>query len=118
MPHSSFNFTFNDFNQVAEKVISKFKLINKYECVVEDSVPWLNIYASQLIQPLIALKILEELQSNITDEVLFNSLKGNQLRIVVNGKFHLQSHEHIDFDEEYAHDFGQTINEFKEEYSL
>ena len=118
MPFSPSNFTFDDFSNISENVVNQFNFIAEYECLVEDSIPWLNIYGNKSITPKNALKILNELQLNIKDEVLFNSLQGKTLKIVVNGKFHFTPQEQKDFDEEYAYDFGQRINEFKEEYNL
>lgn len=64
---------------------------------------------------------MQSLQANIVDEVLFNSLSRKELRIVVNGKFHFTPEELTTgsgFEEDYAHDFGITIEGMKEEYQL
>ncbi len=112
------DFTFSDFEAATKSALAKFDFIHYVVCEVEDSVPWVNILANKVIKPKEALSIMESLQANITDEVLFNSLSGKDLRIVVNGKFHFKPEELTDFEEDYAHDFGITIEEMKKEYEL
>jgi hypothetical protein len=112
-------FTFDDFQKSTSEVLSKFSFIAHIEYEIEDSVPWINLTGSKVIKPKDALKILESLQASIVDEVLFNSLRGKEMRIVVNGKFHFTKDElSMGFDNDYAHDFGTTIEEMKTEYNL
>jgi hypothetical protein len=114
-------FTFDDFVEVAQKVLQEFDFINpEYtEITEEDSLPWINLESNRVIKPEEALQILEKLQENIIDEVIFNSLNRRQMRIVVNGKFHMTEEDlSFGFDETYAHDFGITIAEMKKEYGL
>ena len=115
------DFTFHDFENVTKNALAKFDFINYAVCEVEDSVPWVNVLANRVIKPKEALSIMRSLQANIIDEVLFNSLSGRELRIVVNGKFHFTPEELTagsGFEEDYAHDFGVTIEEMKKEYDL
>lgn len=115
------NFTFSDFEAVNKITFSKFDFLEYVVCEVEDSVPWVNVLAKRVIKPKEALSMMESLQANIIDEVLFNKLSGRELRIVVNGKFHFTPEElpeESDFEEDYAHDFGITIEEMKKEYQL
>ena len=101
------------------EALGKFSFIDRVEHQIEDSVPWINLIASKIIKPKDALKILETLQTSIVDEVLFHSLKGKEMRIVINGKFHFTEEDlSMGFDNDYAHDFGSTIEEMKQEYSL
>lgn len=119
MNFSPDDFTFDDFQNVTSQVISKFKFISYAQHYVEDSVPWIDLTGTKVITPKQAVKILESLQASIVDEVLFNSLKGKEMRIVVNGKFHFSKEDlSRGFDNDYAHDFGSTIEEMKEEYNL
>lgn len=114
-------YTFQDFETATKNALAKFDFIEYAECEVEDSVPWINIVAKRVIKPKEALSIMETLQANIIDEVLFNSLKARELRIVVNGKFHMTEEElnlGTGFEDDYAHDFGSTIEEMKQEYEL
>jgi len=104
---------------LTEKVLKEFDFINDTEYTEEDSVPWINIDAKRAIKPEEALQILKKLQANMIDQVLFNSLNRKQMRIVVNGKFHMTQEDlSFGFDEDYAHDFGITIDEMKKEYEL
>ena len=112
-------FTFNDFEKVTTEALGNFPFISHIEHKVEDSVPWINITGNKAIKPKEALKILESLQASIVDEIIFNSLRGKEMRIVVNGKFHFTEEElSMGFDNDYAHDFGSTIEEMKKEYNL
>lgn len=113
-------FTFDDFGQVVTHVLNSMDEIENFSCHIEDSVPWIVIEGKKVIRPQKALAIMQSLQSNIVDEVLFNSLNGRELKLVVNGKFHFSKREKSlhDFDEEYAHEYGCTAEEMKEEYEL
>jgi hypothetical protein len=115
------SFTFSNFEAVTKIAFAKFDFLEYAVCEVEDSVPWVNVLAKKVIKPKEALNMIESLQANIIDEVLFNSLSGRELRIVVNGKFHFTPEELTcgsGFEEDYAHDFGITIEEMKQEYEL
>ena len=119
MNFSQPEFTFDDFQKATSEALGKFPFIDHIEYEVEDSVPWINLTGTKVIKPKDALKILESLQASIADEVLFNSLCGKELRIVVNGKFHFTEEElSMGFDNDYTHDFGSTIEEMKQEYNL
>lgn len=115
------NFTFNDFESATKIAFAKFDFLEYAVCEVEDCVPWVNVLAKRVIKPKEALSMMESLQNHIIDEVLFNSLSGRELRIVVNGKFHFTPEELTNgsgFEEDYAYDFGITIEEMKQEYKL
>lgn len=121
MNFSPASFTFNDFEAVTKNAFAQFDFLEYAVCEVEDSVPWVNVLAKRVIKPKEALSMMESLQANIVDEVLFNSLSGRELRIVVNGKFHFTPEQLTagsGFEEDYAHDFGVTIEDMKEEYEL
>lgn len=121
MNFSPSSFTFNDFEVVTKNAFTQFDFLEYAVCEVEDSVPWVNVLAKRVIKPKEALSMMESLQANIVDEVLFNSLSGKELRIVVNGKFHFTPEEltaGAGFEEDYAHDFGITIEDMKEDYQL
>lgn len=113
-------FTFDDFGQVVTRVLNPMDEIENFSCNIEDSVPWIVIEGKKVIRPKKALAIMQSLQANIVDEILFNSLNGRELKLVVNGKFHFSKREKSlhDFDEEYAHEYGCTAEEMKEEYEL
>jgi hypothetical protein len=123
MKFSPADYTFNDFVKDSEEVLKQFDFINMdyVEYEIEDSVPWINIEAKRVIKPKEALQILEKLQAKLIDQVIFNSLSGRKLRIVVNGKFHMTEEDltlGTGFDEEYAFDFGTSIEDMKKEYEL
>ncbi len=113
---------FSEFTVVADNVLKMFSFIDRdlLEYRVEDSVPWINIEAKRVIKPEEALTILNGLQDNMEEQVLFHSLAGRRLRIVVNGKFHFTEEQlkYFSFEEDYAFDFGCPIDEMKEEYGL
>lgn len=123
MKFSPADYTFDDFVKDSEEVLKQFDFIHfghtEYE--VEDSVPWINIEAKRVIKPEEALQILEKLQAKLIDQVIFNSLSGRKMRIVVNGKFHMTEEElnlGSGFEDDYAFDFGVSIEEMKKEYEL
>lgn len=121
MKFSPPNYTFNDFVKDSEEVLKQFDFLHlgHTEHEVEDSVPWINIEAKRVIKPEEALQILEKLQEKLIDQVIFNSLSGRQLRIVVNGKFHMTEEElSFGFEDDYAFDFGVSIEDMKKEYDL
>lgn len=112
------NFTFEDFGNIVKNVLEQFSEVEDFNCYVEDSIPWIFIEGKKVIRPKLALALMKSLQSQIVDEVLFNSLSGNELKIVVNGKFHFEPKQLIDFQEDYANDFGCSIEEMKLEYEI
>lgn len=117
--YSPESFTFKDFENVIEKTFENWPNIQYAYGTKEDSVPWCEIGGVKVIKPEEALKMMEALQSNIIDEVYFNSLQGKELRLVVNGKFHMSKKDlEYGFDDDYASDFGMTIKEMKKEYDL
>ncbi len=121
MKFSPTDYTFQDFAKDSEEVLKQFDFIHlgHTEWEIEDSVPWINIEAKRVIKPKEALKILEKLQEKLIDQIIFNSLNGRQMRIVVNGKFHMTEEElSFGFDDDYAFDFGVSIEDMKKEYDL
>lgn len=110
--------TFEDFSNIVNALFQNNQKIAKVDCKVEDSVPWVYILGKKNINPEFALELMNNLQKEMSDEVLFNSLSKNKLKIVVNGKFHFSVAEQEDFDDTYAEDFGVSIEEMKQEYDL
>ena len=120
---SPLSLTLEEFEDNIRTGLKEFNFLTKIKCKTEDSLPWVNISANRVIKPEEALKIMDALEKSVVDEVLFNSLSGKNLRFVFNAQFQLAGlnidfEDENDYSPEYAYDFGQSKEEFKEDYSL
>lgn len=71
MNFSPENYTFDDFKKTVNDVLKNITFIdmNQTHCLIEDSVPWINIISNNRLTPKQSLKILEQLQAHIVDEI-------------------------------------------------